>query len=116
MKRPCSFRTVLVTATVLFAAVGAHAQSMRDASFRLVNRGTVTVTELFATPTGDPNWGRNRLPPGGVPAGAALLVRIPRAPAMEQACLYDLRVVFADHRALAKRRADLCRITDLPVP
>jgi hypothetical protein len=39
-----------------------------------------------------------------------------RAAATEQACIYDLRMVFADHRVLVKRHADLRRITDLPVP
>jgi hypothetical protein len=84
-----------------------------DPSFRLINRGDQPITELYATPDGLPGWGQNRLQSGGLPAGTAVLVHIART---ADDCLFDLRVVFADHKVLEKRRADLCRITDLPVP
>jgi hypothetical protein len=90
----------------------ARAKAANDPSFRLVNRGAVAIEQLYATPAGRGNWGENRLASSGLPADTATLVHL--APGDQ--CLYDLRVVFADHKALEKRRADLCRITDLPVP
>ena len=95
----------------------AAAKAADDPSFRLINRGAVALRELYVAPaggetSGGPGWGRNRLEPGGLPADAATVVRIGRS----DQCIYDLRVVFADHKALEKRHADLCRITDLPVP
>lgn len=93
------------------AAVGGR-KPPDDPSFRLVNRGTQTIMELFATPSGMTNRGQNRLDSGGLPAGSEKLIRIPRT----GNCVFDLRVVFADHKALEKRHDDLCRITDLPVP
>ncbi|MCC6718369.1 MAG: trypsin-like peptidase domain-containing protein [Acetobacteraceae bacterium] len=83
-----------------------------DPSFRLVNRGQQPVAELFATPAGAGTWGRNRLDQGPLAPQAAHVLRLPRG----GACVYDLRVVFADRRALERRGANLCRVTDLPVP
>ena len=64
----------------------------------------------FLTQTG--SWGRNRLESGPLAPTSAQLFRLPRG----GECLYDLRVVFADRRALERKGANLCRITDLPVP
>jgi S1-C subfamily serine protease len=83
-----------------------------DPSFRLVNRGQVAVAELFATPAGTGSWGRNRLDQGKLPPQEARLFRLPRG----GECSYDLRVVFEGGRALERKGANLCRITDLPVP
>lgn len=97
-------------------AVGGPEQTFNkttdDPSFRLINRGTVALRELYVTPAGRGEWGRNRLQAGGLPAGTATVVRMART----NQCLFDLRVVFADHKALEQRHADLCRITDVPVP
>jgi hypothetical protein len=83
-----------------------------DPSFRLVNRGQQPIAELFATPSGTGTWGRNRLEQGALEPKAAQVFRLPRG----AQCVYDLRVVFADRRVLERKGANLCRITDLPVP
>lgn len=88
------------------------AKAADDPSFRLVNRGAVDLRALYVTPSGIHNWGHNRLPAGGLPAGSATVIRMART----DQCIYDLRAVFADHRALEQRHEDLCRITDVPVP
>ncbi len=92
--------------------LSAPGKAADDPSFRLVNRGAQPVVEAFATPAGLGNWGENRL--RGTPLAPATdrMVHVPR----QGTCLFDLRVVFADHTAREKRRADLCRITNLPVP
>ena len=83
-----------------------------DPSFRLVNRGQQPIAELFATPSGTGTWGRNRLDQGKLAPQEARLFRLPRG----GQCTYDLRVVFEGGRALERKGANLCRITDLPVP
>ncbi len=83
-----------------------------DPSFRLINRSAQPIAELFATPAGTGTWGQNRLDAGPLPPQADKLVHIDK----QGTCLFDLRVVFADHTAREKHRTDLCRITDLPVP
>jgi len=82
-----------------------------DPSFRLVNRGQQPIAELFATPSGTGNWGSNRLERGPLAPQESQALRLPRG-----GCAYDLRVVFADRRALERKGANLCRVTDLPVP
>jgi len=83
-----------------------------DPSFRLVNRGQQPIAELFATPAGTGTWGRNRLDQGPLAPAGTQVMRLPRG----GECVYDLRVVFADRRALERKGANLCRIADLPVP
>jgi hypothetical protein len=99
----------LAFAGAFMPGLAAHAG---DPSFHLVNRGTKPIIGLYVTPSGVTHWGHNRLESDGVPAGAAATIHLPRT----DQCFYDLRVVFVDHTALEKRHADLCHITDLPVP
>ena len=93
-------------------AAGAPGKEATDPSIRLVNRGKQDIIEFYAALAGHANWGINRLDAGPLPAATDKLIRIART----GDCLYDLRVVFADHTAKEKRGTDLCRINDLPVP
>jgi hypothetical protein len=104
--------TCAVDAVAVGEPVASVAKGSDDPSFRLVNRGSQPIAELFATPAGMTNWGQNRLVEGALPPATEKLVRIART----GNCLFDLKVVFADGKALEKHHADLCRITDLPVP
>ena len=81
-------------------------------SVRLVNRGQQAIAAFYVAPIGHKDWGENRLSEGPLPAATEKLIRI----AKTGQCRFDLRVVFADHTAKEKHGADLCRITDLPVP
>lgn len=94
------------------ATARAQGKPADDPSFRLVNRAQQPIAELFATPSGTGTWGRNRLEQGPLAPQAAQVFRLPRG----GECVYDLRVVFADRRALERKGANLCRVTDLPVP
>ena len=89
---------------------GGARKAADDPSFKLVNRGDAPIAEAFATPAGSGDWGKNRLV-GPLPKMADRLIEIPKG-----TCSFDLRVVFEGGRKLERRRADLCRITDLPVP
>jgi hypothetical protein len=93
------------------AAAQPGGKAADDPSFRLVNRGQQPIAELFATPAGTGAWGGNRLEKGPLAPQASQVFRLPRG-----GCVYDLRVVFADRRAMERKGANLCRITDLPVP
>ena len=109
-------RRSLNTCTLDVVTVGGsaqlHAKTGDDPSFRLINRGTVTLREIFVTPAGVPHRGENRLTAAGLPAGTATVIEMPRT----GQCFYDLRAVFADHRTLEQRHQNLCRTTDVPVP
>ena len=80
-------------------------------SFRLVNRGTNEINELYASPVGDDGWGEDRLGDDTVAPGATRVIRLPAGE-----CRWDVRVVYANGKATEKRRLDLCSIEDLPVP
>jgi hypothetical protein len=94
------------------AAPAATGKEPNDPSVRLVNRGTQAILEFYAAPAGRRDWGANRLEAGPLPAATEKLIRIART----GDCLFDLRVVFADHTAKEKRNTDLCKIGDLPIP
>jgi hypothetical protein len=92
-------------------AATAH-KAADDPSFRLVNRGKAAIVEAYATPTGTGNWGQNRLDGGPIPPDADKVIHIEK----QGTCSFDLRVVLQGGRTLDRRHADLCKITDLPVP
>ena len=104
----CTTEDVAVGAA---AAGGTAGKPAGDPSFRLLNHAAQPVTELFATPAGDGRWGQNRLD-SPLPPQAKRDISIQKQP---NTCLYDLRVVFADHTARERHRTDLCRISELPV-
>lgn len=81
-----------------------------DPSFRLLNRASSAIEAVFATPSGNQDWGRNRLDGEVLDGGAAHVFRLPRGP-----CVYDLKVVFTDRRARERRRVNLCTMVDVPV-
>ena len=83
-----------------------------DASFRLFNRAAVAVTEVYATPAGLGNWGKNRLDLEPLAPDNRRSFSLPR----DGNCIYDMRVVFADKRTMERKRVNLCRVAELPVP
>ncbi len=98
------------TCTADEISFGGARKAADDPSFKLINRGDAPIAEAFATPAGSGNWGRNRLI-GALPKQADRVIELPKG-----TCSFDLRVVFEGGRKLERKRADLCRITDLPVP
>ena len=101
--------TIGTAATAMDAATGKPAD---DASVRLFNRAAVAVTEFYATPAGLGNWGQNRLGNTPLPPDNKQRVELAR----DGNCIYDLRVVFADKHTMERKRANLCRVAELPVP
>lgn len=94
------------------ATNAAQGKPADDPSFRLLNRGQQPIAAIFARTAGSSDWGANRLEQGPLLPQSAQILRLPRG----GECVHDLRVVFADRRALERKGANLCRVTDLPVP
>jgi hypothetical protein len=101
-----------VTVGLLSGAAAASGKPADDPSVHLVNRGTQAIVEFYVAPGGHADWGANRLETGPLPAATEKLIHIART----GECVFDLRVVFADHTAKERHGTDLCRLTDLPVP
>ena len=88
----------------------AEAQS-NDPSFRLNNRGNVTIREVYVSSSNDSNWGQDRLGRDVLPPGRNVTIRLSRGQ-----CLNDIRIVLENGQSSERRRMDTCRITDLNYP
>lgn len=83
-------------------------QTTGNPSFNLRNAGRRTVRELYASPTSQTDWGRDRLGDQVVGPGASFAIRLPEGP-----CRYDVRVVWDDDQDEERRDLDLCGVADL---
>ena len=84
------------------------AQTAGNPSFNLRNAGRRTLRELYASPTTQGDWGRDRLGDQVVEPGASFAIRLPEGP-----CRYDVRVVWDDNQDEERRDLDLCGVADL---
>lgn len=97
---------------VLLGTGAAAAEEARpNPSFYLVNRSAVAINRVYATPTGTPNWGSDRLD-GAIPPGRNAPIRLPA----DGNCTYDLRIVYAGGRSEEKRGLDLCKADNVSFP
>jgi hypothetical protein len=111
-----NFRPLLISALCLLplaatAQSSAATKPANDPTFRLINASDKTITEVFATPAGRDNWGKNRLDQGTLLAQGAHVFKLPR----DGNCIYDLKVVFIDGAHREKKATNLCKLSDLPV-
>ncbi|SDB28981.1 hypothetical protein [Belnapia rosea] len=98
-----------VNACSLSRVVWGAAGGSGDPSFQFVNSSGVVVNELYVSLSTDQNWGRDRLGQGTLPPGASFPVSLPAG----KVCTVDIRVVYADGRALERRRVETCSIREL---
>jgi hypothetical protein len=109
----CALEEVMIgTAAPSHAPNAATGKAADDPSVRLFNRAAVAITEFYAAPAGLGDWGQNRLDKTPLPPDQSRQMVLPR----DGNCIYDLRVVFADRKAREKKRTNLCRVAELPVP
>jgi hypothetical protein len=94
---------------LLLSGLGpAAAQDVQNPSFYLVNRSPWAISRVFATPTGQSNWGQNRLVNAIPPAGNSAI----RLPA-DGKCIYDIRVTYANGRAEERHELNTCEVDNL---
>lgn len=102
-----------LTAALLGALAGSSATpaiaQSNDPSFRVVNRTSGVVQEIYASPSKDQNWGLDRLGAEVVQPGANHIVRLPA----DGNCMYDLRFVYQDGRSEEKRNINTCALVDV---
>jgi hypothetical protein len=101
-----------LVALLLAAAAHAPAWAQANPSFNVSNRAGSQITELYASPAGVTNWGRNRLVGVAVPPGQRYAIRLPA----DGNCMYDVRVVYANGDPEERRGVNTCNVDDLPFP
>lgn len=82
-----------------------------DPSFRLTNRGSITIQEIYVSSVRTDDWGEDRLGADVLEPGQSIIIRLPRGD-----CLNDIRIVFDDDSAQERRRVDTCAVTDIGFP
>ncbi len=98
------------TCTAEDVVVGGSAKAANDPSFRLTNHLKQPITELAATPAGQPR-AANALSAGALAPEASTMVHPPTG----KGCMFDLRVVLAD-ASVKNRTLDLCKVSELSIP
>ena len=94
----------------LGAAGAAQAQS-NDPSFRVNNRSSATVNEIYVSSSAQGTWGPDHLGQNVLPPGQSYVIRLP----MGQ-CINDIRVVYQNGQAAERRQVNTCNITDFNLP
>lgn len=89
---------------------GAAAQT-GNPSFNLVNRTNKTIQVVRASLATESSWGDDRLGTSVIPPGGTFAIRLPQG-----ACVYDVRIEYADNTAEERRAVDLCSVSSLTVP
>lgn len=103
-------RRFFMTMALLAASATAPAFAQRcDTSFTFHNRSSQTVERFYFDASSNPNWTRDELGSGVLPAGQSMRFRA------AYSGLYDFRAVFVGGRALELRRQDICVITDVTI-
>lgn len=97
----------LFGASIRFSAPAASQPA--DPSFRVVNRTSDVVEEIYASPSTQQNWGQDRLGAEVVQPGASHIVRLP----VDGNCVYDIRFVYRGGRSEERRNVNTCNLTDV---
>jgi len=93
--------------------VAATGKAADDPSFKLFNRSAKAISDFRAVATGSTSGASpNRLGSSPLPPDNFRAITLPK----DGNCIFDLRVVYADGKAVEKKKANLCRISELPVP
>lgn len=107
-----SLAAALIAVLAASGPAPAVAQGAPNPSFHLVNQSQETINEVYATPKGRPNWGRDRLGDRSLPPGQSFPVRLPA----DGSCAYDIRVIYASGKAEERRDFNTCDVETVAFP
>ena len=96
----------------MLVLVAGAASAQPNPSFYLVNRSSSPINQVFATPSGVPSWGSDRLGDDIVDPARVYPLRLPA----DGHCIYDLRVVYADGHADERRNLNTCALDNISFP
>ena len=81
----------------------------RNTRFTLINNSDQIIDNLNISPTSDDSWGVDLFGTLSLPPDS----RVIAGPTQTKGCLFDVRVVYHDHREEVLRRQDLCNLQEL---
>ncbi len=102
----------LSAALLIAAAAYGPTWAQSNPSFNVANRADSNIVELYASPVGVTNWGRNRLVGVAVPPRQRYAIRLPA----DGNCVYDVRVVYSSGEPEERRGINTCALDDLTFP
>lgn len=83
--------------------------SRGDPTFDLVNAGSVSIFEVYVSPSSINDWGRDVLGSSVISGGSRHRIR----PAATSECVFDIKVVYRGGGAEERRRQNLCQVSSL---
>ena len=92
------------------SASPALAQS-NNPDFKLHNRGSVVINEIYVSSSAVQSWGRDRLGENTLSPGRNTNIVLPAGQ-----CVNDMRVVYANGQSDERRRVNTCELTDVNFP
>ena len=90
-------------------AAASGGAGVADPSFQFINRAGNTVNELYVSLSSDGGWGRDKLGQDTLAPGGGTWVGLPGG----KVCTVDIRVVYADGRAIERRGVETCSVREL---
>lgn len=90
------------------AAPASQALAQAQQNFALVNRTGYQINEVYVSPTAADQWGRDILGDGVMPNNQRRNITFPQR---TQACMFDIRIVYADNERAERRNVNLCQVS-----
>ena len=78
-------------------------------TFFVVNRSSINIIEIYASPASSDNWGRNWIVNNVVRTNEQARIE----PGNAAGCVYDVRVVYADKQTEDRRNQNVCQINQM---
>ena len=97
-------------ALVALSSVTSAAPQNRKLDFRLVNKSTYTIVELYVSPTSDEEWGEDVLGADVLPNGERVDIEFSRS---ETTCSWDLKIVDDEEDEVTWTKLNLCQANEI---
>lgn len=97
-------------ALVAFSASPSAAPQNRKLDFKLVNKSTYVIVELYVSPTNDDEWGEDVLGADVLPNNDSVDIEFSRS---ETTCNWDLKIVDEDEDEVTWTKLNLCTANEI---
>ncbi len=103
----CALALVAFSSSI--TAISAAPQN-RKLDFKLVNKSTYVIVELYVAPTSEDEWGEDVLGTDVLPNNESVDIEFSRS---EKTCHWDLRIVDEDEDEVTWTKLNLCEANEI---